>query len=466
MRALLVGIAFMCCALSIQAQLPYTEAKYTYNSTLNLTYGNAIDYAGNTVALTMDLYKPNNDFCNRPIMILVHGGAWVAGTKNDVDLVAMSKFFAQRGYVVANINYRLGNHKTNNFTKYAFCSESLASPCAYVADSAEVIRANYRGMQDLKGVIRYMKLRHGMDSSDHNNVFLAGESAGGFICLSAAFVNDGSEVHASCNNIADAVVADPDMANYNCLATPLNRTRPDLGNLEGTIYSSSSYDSRVQGVGNFFGGSFDLSQIDSTEAINTALYLYHQGSDVVVHYNKGPLLGRISWECFAQTNLCQSFSYYPWANGSKAIHQHISKWPVDSRFYKADIIENYQYMQDCTDNGHSIDNGNINTRVQTMANVFAEKIKANGNSPKSDCQLSIQNIQIQMHLSPNPNQGQFTLSGPYDLQGQTFEIHNNLGQMVYSGKVEEGNSFRLKGLNNGCYALHIGNYNYNFIINY
>ena len=461
----LVFISIWYWAFSLKAQLPYTEAKYTYNSTLNISYGTAIDYAGNTVPLTIDLYKPHNNYCNRPIMILVHGGAWVAGTKNDVDLVAMSKFFVQRGYVVANINYRLGNHKTNNYTKYAFCSESLASPCAYVADSAEVIRANYRGMQDLKGVIRYMKNRHGMDSSDYNNVFLAGESAGGFLCLSAAFVNDSTEVHPSCKAIADAVVADADMSTYNCLSTPLNRSRPNLGSFEGNLYVNNSYDSRVQGVGNFFGGSFDLSQIDSAEAINTALYLYHQGSDVVVNYNKGPLLGRISWECFAPSNLCQSFYFYPWANGSKAIHQHVNKWPVDSRFYKADIIENYQYMQDCTDNGHSIDNGNINARVQTMANVFAEKIKANGNEPNSQCDLSIAAIQVQMRLSPNPNQGQFTLSGPNDLSGHAFEIYNNLGQKVFSGKVSEGNSFYVKGLKNGCYSVQIRNNYYHFILN-
>jgi hypothetical protein len=70
-----------------------------------------------------------------------------------------------------------------------------------------------------------------------------------------------------------------------------------------------------------------------------------------------------------------------------------------------------------------------------------------------------------MRLSPNPNQGQFTLSGPNDLSGQAFEIYNNLGQKVFSGKVSEGNSFYVKGLKNGSYSVQIRNNYYHFILN-
>ena len=120
-----------------KAQLNYTTNQYAYDSILNLNYGQSIDYAGNQVDLLLDLYKPKMDSnCLRPIVILVHGGAWFAGAKEDVNMVLMSREFAKKGWVVANINYRLGTHKASSYNMYALCSTSISAPCGYISDSA------------------------------------------------------------------------------------------------------------------------------------------------------------------------------------------------------------------------------------------------------------------------------------------------------------------------------------------
>ena len=54
----------------------------------------------------MDVYRPKSGGDKMPACVLVHGGGWVAGDKERFAPLAIG--LAQRGYVVANIEYRLG----------------------------------------------------------------------------------------------------------------------------------------------------------------------------------------------------------------------------------------------------------------------------------------------------------------------------------------------------------------------
>jgi len=59
----------------------------------------------------LDLYEPKGDTePNRAVIILIHGGGFVAGSKEGWDGVA--KKLAQRGYVAMAINYRLSDPNT------------------------------------------------------------------------------------------------------------------------------------------------------------------------------------------------------------------------------------------------------------------------------------------------------------------------------------------------------------------
>ena len=427
---LVVAIGFSSYNSCSIAQQPYTVAMYTYDSIIDQNYGSAIDYAGNSVELTMDIYKPMNSFCNRPIAILVHGGAWVAGTKEDPDMVYLSRYLVKRGYIVANVNYRLGTHKAASYNMYWACNTSISAPCAYISDSAEVIRANYRAMQDVKGAIRYMKSRYVQDSSDYTNVFLVGQSAGGFISLSTAFTNDPSEKPIACGAINDAPFYDSDMLTFGCVPNPISFARPDLGNVEGDMHIGT-FDASVQGVGNFFGGLLDTSIVDISELSNLATYLFHQGSDVVVHYNYGPLLGRTSNECFGQANICQPYYFYPFAWGSKGLNAHFQSLVGSLSNYQADIVENYQFQNDCFDNGHSIDA--IVLRADNMLSVFSDKIAANGNQPSSLCNIGMDEIfHSDAKLFPNPVDKLFTI---HVQETGIYRIYTPEGKIVSKGKV-------------------------------
>lgn len=427
------------------AQDPYTQSIYGYTVQSDIEYGQAIDFSGNNETLLLDIYKPVGDNnCQRPCLVLVHGGSWIAGSKEDIDIVNIGKEFAKKGWVVATVNYRLGTHKTSNYTMYALCNNSISAPCGYIADSAEVIRANYRGQQDVKGAIRFMKNRFMLDSTDVNNVFIAGESAGGFVSFAAAFLNDPSEKSLLCAAIPDAPNPDTDL--IPCLPVNYSLSRPDLGDIDGTL-NLGNHDASIQGVGSFFGGMMDFEMLNN-ESSWPVLYMFHQGSDVIVHYNYYRLLGRIDWECYAQTNLCQNYAFYPKAYGSKGIETYLNLLP-NSPVRTVDIIENYEYMNDCLDNGHSIDNWI--TRSQNMAELFAARVVLNGNTPGSPpCNLGIpvQNI-LNITVYPNPSSGIVKLE---NLSGEKIdiELYTNDGKRINQGTLQQ--TLQLE-LNEGSYIL-------------
>lgn len=438
------------------AQKIYTQNKYSIQITKNINYGVATDYAGNPDSLLMDLYKPIGDSnCLRPVMVMVHGGAWIGGSKEDNNITYMAAEMAKKGWVVATINYRLGTHKASNYTMYALCNSSLSAPCGYISDSAEIYRANFRAMQDAKGVIRYMKIRNITDSSDVNNVFICGESAGGFVALAAAFTDQASEKDSSCYAIANAPTPDQDLNTYGCIPNPLNLSRPDLGSIDGTLYLNAGFDAKVKGVGNFYGGILNLSIIP--QATDTPLvYMFHQGSDVVVHYKFGRLLGRTSFECYSSTNICQPYYFYPNAHGSESIRLHFASLS-NPPTYIAEIISNYSYQNNCFSNGHSIDN--VNLRMGNMLDLFSDKISASGNNPATNCQKnSIQNNNFSFtKIYPNPANTFLYVNIEAAILGLEYTIYDQTGRIVLNGHFNENyHAIDLSQLVNGIYFIQIG----------
>ena len=65
---------------------------------LNVAYGNDSKQK-------MDVYLPPNRTSNTGIIILVHGGSFIGGDKNE--LATQARYLAISGYAVINVNYRL-----------------------------------------------------------------------------------------------------------------------------------------------------------------------------------------------------------------------------------------------------------------------------------------------------------------------------------------------------------------------
>lgn len=120
------------------------------------------------VDLTMDIYAPVDDKAkSRPLLLLIHGGAFFNGDKGEEALIDWARHFASLGYVVSSINYRLGFRPTLN----------------------EVERAGYRAVQDANAAVRFL-LEQETLAVDPRLVFVAGTSAGGITALNLAYMQD------------------------------------------------------------------------------------------------------------------------------------------------------------------------------------------------------------------------------------------------------------------------------------
>ncbi|MCA1595980.1 MAG: alpha/beta hydrolase fold domain-containing protein, partial [Chloroflexi bacterium] len=56
---------------------------------------------------TGDLYLPPPGTANHAAVVIVHGGAWIGGSKWERGSVAFAELLAQHGFLAYSINYRL-----------------------------------------------------------------------------------------------------------------------------------------------------------------------------------------------------------------------------------------------------------------------------------------------------------------------------------------------------------------------
>ncbi|MDZ4757062.1 MAG: alpha/beta hydrolase [Bacteroidota bacterium] len=385
--ALAIIILFFQKHYIVLGQLPYTDIKYNYNTNKNLSYGMALDYAGKLDTLQYDIYKPTGDGnTHRPLLIVIHGGAWIGGTKNDASIEGICKQMAARGYVVAAINYRLGMHLSPSGGAAATCPVQLDSRI-YVADTMEVVRAIYRGMQDVKGAIRFFKSRHLLDSTCTENIYLCGESAGSFLAYNTLLMNAASKKPKHCENIADAPTPHSSLVGY--LPKGYSLKRPDLGTIDGSI-NINGYDTKVKGIACFFGGVLDMKLFKNIDT--PLIYLFHQTSDVVVDCGRASLLSSMSYNCLDPFGFlgCKHIWNMPLSWGSCALVDSLKKAKYDTAKYTDDIVHNTGPNCVQSPPGHAIDN--ISLRCNNIAVLFAKEITKVENN--SNCHPNIAILQI------------------------------------------------------------------------
>ncbi|WP_176594091.1 alpha/beta hydrolase [Sphingobium sp. EM0848] len=111
--------------------------------------------------LRLDLYRPQNRKEPLPLIVHVHGGAWMTGTKRHGgpirDFPAVLAQYAARGFVVASVEYRLDGE--------------AHFPAA---------------IQDVKTAIRFLRLHAGGYGIDPAHVGIFGGSAGGQLAALAS----------------------------------------------------------------------------------------------------------------------------------------------------------------------------------------------------------------------------------------------------------------------------------------
>ena len=289
----------------------WVDRIYTYDSLLNVTYGTATNFLGGTDILDMDIFlpvcSPATQSTRRPLLIWIHGGSFLEGSKNDASIQSLCKKFAQRGYVTASISYRLGfisddNSWACNYPNYA---------CVFAGDSAEWVRSMYRGIQDGKGALRYLINRHEQFKIDTANVFVAGESAGAFLALGIALMDTPDEKPKE--TFATSSLPLPNQGTRECsynkgkIFEGTQIPRPDLGSIEGDI-EPTNIQYTIKGIGNIFGGmTSDLLKNLPAAKNKPAIYSFHQPCDIIVPIDSANIYWGLSW-CFTNGYGCNAIA--------------------------------------------------------------------------------------------------------------------------------------------------------------
>jgi hypothetical protein len=411
----------------LQAQ-NYVDTVYSIQSISNLEYGTATAFAGQSTNLFLDVSFPINaplPECGRPLVLIIHGGAFIAGSKDDAGIVALRNDFAKRGFIAASINYRLGFFQTDLNLNCNIPNWN----CLNAADEAEWIRAWYRGVQDAKGALRFLLNQSKAFPIDASRVCILGESAGGFIAMGVAYLDQESEKPTFCEVQPDAALPNTvyyttciDPASWDIPINQMNTARPDLGSINGNL-NPVAPPYTILAVGNMFGGLFQ--DLFSQYASPTAdLYTFHQPNDLIVPFGYSRILAGFS-DCAVGTG-CVSMISRPFIYGSSAINQlrdTVSIPEADKPFIQFDQTNNtancLQQVLDPNVGGHQYDSYWL--RTTNAASFFASRILAEGCSA-----TGVESITNPMRFSVCTNEEALmvsNLSNPgtlilYDLQGR------------------------------------------------
>lgn len=180
--ALLVAVASIQLLHAQCTGLRYRDIMFDDTTISNIQYGQNVTMSNGNSNLKLDVWMPKNDtVTNRPLIILAHGGNFLGGSKTGTDVLQFCNDFADMGYVVASIDYRVG------MTNFPFPGP----------DSTDATEAVIRAVQDAKAAVRFFKEDYSVAGNtygiDTNNIFFMGVSAGGFMALQVAYLDEENE---------------------------------------------------------------------------------------------------------------------------------------------------------------------------------------------------------------------------------------------------------------------------------
>ena len=355
-----------------------TEIFSTVTTTINVTYGQNLNLNNNMQTLAMNIYQPTGDTASkRPVLIFAHGGSFIGGAKTDAEQVTLCTRFAKRGYLTATIDYRIG--------------------MGFPINQANAQKAVWRATQDMKAAVRFFRKDAATTNTykaDPNFIFVGGYSAGAFMAIHYAYLDQPSEIPAAIDTNA-------------------------LGGLEGNS-GNQGYSSAINGVLNLAGAVGDTAwikpgdepmvtaqgNVDGTVPYCTAM-IYVSGFPIM------PVSGGGSMNVHAYNIGLENPIHTYYGQGHTA---DVS--PTTNMDSTIALVSNFVYARlGCTPSGNPANYINDQTCV-----------------PGLGVNELVLNDDISVY--PNPADGQFTVESS-EFRVQSLEIYNVFGEKVYSTTMNE-----------------------------
>jgi len=188
--------------------------------------------------LKLDVYYPKTDvFKNRPLVMLIHGGAFYIGSKESAAEQSLATSLAKSGYVVASIDYRLG----------------------FKLSPGDVELSAYRAVQDAHAALRFLAHNAGGLGVNSSQIYVGGTSAGAVASLNVAFLDNDERPKRILENEKDGYVTKIEAS--------------------GNKYTEAF---EIKAVANMWGAVADLNIIDKEEKIS--VLSIHGTADGIVPY--------------------------------------------------------------------------------------------------------------------------------------------------------------------------------------
>lgn len=398
-------------------QSPCATGRYSsdvfsnYTVTSDIVYGQNNTWSGASNQLKLDFYEPTGDTEQaRPLIIWVHGGSFIGGSKTDNDVKTWSQSFAKKGYVCASIDYRLG---------------------FFPFDSVNAVKAVVRAVQDLKGAIRYFYKdcqTANQYKVDTNHIFIGGSSAGAITALHVAYLDDPCEIS--------------DYLNASAIQT--------LGGLEGAS-GNPGYSTKVHAVINGCGA---LARYSWLEAGDVPLCSFHGTADGTVKYNRG---------------LVNPGTPLMYLDGSRMLHERACAVGVENQFYTFPNAPHVPYLANAAYMDTSIrfirdflvgQLGCTETALQPantpLQSVNLYPINYCDGSPVNEvCSTSeLVEESLNINIYPNPSTGMIYVKGS-ELTRANIQVIDMMGRIMYEENHSLTDQIDLSDLKKGTYLLRI-----------
>ena len=357
------------------------------------------------VSLKMDIYQPKNDTeKKRPAVLVMHGGAFAAGSKNDYDqhTVTYCDSLAARGFVTAAVEYRLG-------------ITAVIKNKALTVDSLDFSRTVYRGIQDVRAAVRYIRANADELGIDPDRVYLIGNSAGAILSLENIYMDKESEI------------------------PPAAKNAPDLGGLDA--YGVQGYGSQANAVAALWGAVHDPKII---EDVKKPVLLVHGKADSTVVWKTGRPLSNIA---AVLENLMPSMAA---SVGAMAFHV------ATPTLYGSYVIDSVLTANNVTHETYFVDGqphefydyGDYDVKVQKKVFDFLYDLTQ---KPASADRIVVALVKPSA-LRMGENNMSFTVSKGSNL---AYAVTDLRGRIVKNGVVSAGETVELLDLDRGVYVLRV-----------
>jgi len=155
------------------------------------------------VPLLLDVYYPDSNSTDRPLLMFIHGGGFTGGIKHKPEIVEMGKYYASRGWVYASIDYRtteeLGDLDGMTEQEMVEYYRGIA-PQEWVENTLDSVEsekqiqqavAMYAAQRDAKAALRWMVANAETYNIDTSEIAVGGASAGAITTMALGITDLG-----------------------------------------------------------------------------------------------------------------------------------------------------------------------------------------------------------------------------------------------------------------------------------